>query len=80
MIEDVGLHRPQRADIVGDRLQVRQALGNDLAALASGLELAVGAEVLGVLFQDGETVFRIERLRNNLAAKLLQLRLGIEQL
>ena len=65
VVEHVGRHRPHDADVVGDRRQVRQALGDRLPALAVLGELALRAQQLGVPLDEREPLVRDERLRES---------------
>ncbi len=80
MVEDVGLHPLQPADLVDNPPVVRQQLAERHAALTVAIELAGGAEQRLIPLQKGEPLAREHAFRRLLAGQLAQLGLVVEQL
>ena len=80
VVELVGLHRADDRDVVGDRREVRQQLGDLGARLPVPLELERRAEQLRRALDEREPLALDQLLGDVLAVVLRQLRLGIEQI
>lgn len=79
VVEDAGLHALNEADVVGDRLQMRQEFADFVSRLAAADELSLRPQKLGILLDEGETLVLDVRFRNNLPAHFLKFGLVVEQ-
>ncbi len=80
MVEGVGVHRAHQAQIVRAGADVRDVVGKLDAALAVRLERARAGQHRGVRLGEGQAQVLGHLGRQRLAAPLLQVRLGVEEI
>jgi hypothetical protein len=80
VIEHVGFHRPQRANVVGDLGQMWHTFRQRLAAFAVLGEFSVGPQQLRITLDKRKPLVGDERLRDHLPIQFLQLRLRLKHL
>src|ERR1700681_881021 len=79
VIELVGMHRLDEAQIVNVLFQVRQAVGNPVAALSDLVERGLRPQKLGNAADECETLARQKRRGTILAIEPFQVRLVLEK-
>ena len=80
MVDCVGLHRADQADVVGNPANVRYELAHLDARLAVGLKLVFGAEQRRIRIDERGPVALEEVGRRELAVVFRELRLPVEEL